>query len=51
MPEKQKQKQENDFTYIAIYFLTFITGIIFILSAKAIKGRGNTPYRRLFLEQ
>jgi len=22
MAEKQKQKQENDFTYIAIYFLT-----------------------------
>jgi len=22
MSEKQKQKQENDFTYIAIYFLT-----------------------------
>jgi len=40
MSEKQKQKQENDFTHIAIYFLTFITGI-----------RGNTLYRRLFLEQ
>ena len=49
MAEKQKQKQENDFTYIAIYFLTFITGIIFYLISKGDKRKRQHSIQAIVL--
>ena len=49
MPEKQKQKQENDFTYIAIYLLTFITGIIFYLISKDDKRKKQHSIQAIVL--
>jgi len=49
MSEKQKQKQENDFTYIAIYFLTFITGIIFYLISKGDKRKRQHSIQAIIL--
>jgi len=49
MSEKQKQKQENDFTYIAIYFLTFITGIIFYLISKGDKKKRQHSIQAIVL--
>jgi len=49
MSEKQKQKQENDFTYIAIYLLTFITGIIFYLISKGDKRKRQHSIQAIVL--
>jgi len=49
MSEKQKQKQENDFTYIAIYFLTFITGIIFYAISKGDKRKRQHSIQAIVL--
>jgi len=49
MFEKQKQKHENDFTYIAIYFLTFITGIIFYLISKGDKKKRQHSIQAIVL--
>jgi len=49
MAEKQKQRQVNDFTYIAIYFLTFITGIIFYLISKDDKRKRQHSIQAIIL--
>jgi len=49
MAEKQKQRQVNDFTYIAIYFLTFITGIIFSLISKGDKRKRQHSIQAIVL--
>ena len=49
MSEKKKQKHENDFTHIAIYFLTFITGIIFYLISKGDKRKRQHSIQAIVL--
>jgi len=49
MAVKQKQRQVNDFTYIAIYFLTFITGIIFYLISKDDKRKRQHSIQAIIL--
>ena len=49
MVEKQKQRRVNDFTYIAIYFLTFITGIIFYLISKDNKRKRQHSIQAIVL--